>query len=103
MSLSAIMAVLSELESLAATILIQVGMLNRRIEQSKLVDGAIGQDEQARQLRLSLFESAQNLLAKVTPPEFALTQGLSASVRLSFRRPTHADRGRSWISLRCGI
>ena len=75
------MASLSEVEALAATCLIQTGLLNRKLEASKLLNGYTPRpDDEVRAIRLSLFESVQNLLFKVTPPEFSLTQGLSASV-----------------------
>lgn len=82
------MANLSELESLAGACFVQAGLLNHKLKGSKLANGSTKppqEDEELRELRLSLFESVQSLLLKVTPPEFALTQGLSASVSLSLQ------------------
>src|ERR1700761_8536801 len=75
---------LSELESLAASCLVQAGLLNRKLGASDLTNGVTKHaDGEVRDLRLSLFESVQSLLLKVAPPDFVLTQGLSASVSLS--------------------
>jgi hypothetical protein len=72
---------LSELENLAALCLVQAGLLNRKLDASKLANGTAKQaDGELRNIRLALFELTQALLLKATPPEFGLTQGLSASV-----------------------
>ncbi|OAP57121.1 hypothetical protein AYL99_07858 [Fonsecaea erecta] len=75
---------LSELEALAATCLVQAGLFSRSLESSKLVNEHTRSAHQGgvelRDIHLSLFESVQNLLLMVTPPEFILTQGLSASI-----------------------
>ncbi|OQV02351.1 hypothetical protein CLAIMM_07567 [Cladophialophora immunda] len=75
---------LSDLETLAATCLVQAGLFQRKLESSKLVNGHAKSAQQGgaelRDMRLSLFESVQNLLLMAIPPEFVLTQGLSASI-----------------------
>ena len=76
---------LSDLENMAASCLVQAGLINRKLESLNGANGFANdrttqEDRELRDLRLSLFESVQNLLLIATPPEFALTQGLSASV-----------------------
>ncbi|KIW86621.1 uncharacterized protein Z519_12746 [Cladophialophora bantiana CBS 173.52] len=82
-------ASLSGLETLAITCLVQAGLFSRKLESSNLVNGgtksAHQRDAELRDIRVSLFESVQNLLLMVTPPEFILTQGVSAR----FRDPDH--------------
>ncbi|OAL35849.1 hypothetical protein AYO20_04755 [Fonsecaea nubica] len=75
---------ISELEAVAAACLVKAGLFNRNLEASKLANGhskSLYQNgAELRDMRLSLFESVQNLLLMVTPPEYILTQGLSASI-----------------------
>jgi len=76
---------LTNYEALAATCLVDAGVLNRRIkalEASKTSTSNNGAQtlQEVKKLQLQLFESAQALLQAVTPPEYTLTQSLSASV-----------------------
>jgi hypothetical protein len=77
---------LTNYETLAATCLVDAGVLSHKIkalETSKT--SPAGNDgphtaQDVKKLQLRLFESAQALLQAVTPPEYTLTQSLSASV-----------------------
>lgn len=77
---------LTDYEALAATCLVDAGVLNHKIkvlETSKT--SSVGNNvphtpQEVKKLQLQLFESAQALLQAVTPPEYTLTQSLSASV-----------------------
>lgn len=71
---------LSNYETLAANALIDAGVLNQHVN---VVGGDAAHEAKINGLRTKLFESAQALLQAVTPPEYTLTQGLSASVCLA--------------------
>lgn len=77
---------LSNFETLAATCLVDAGILTQKLKdvsaQKQSSDGKSNAqaEREAKELRTRLFESAQILLQAVTPPEYTLTQGLSTSV-----------------------
>ncbi|KPI35989.1 6-hydroxytryprostatin B O-methyltransferase [Cyphellophora attinorum] len=68
---------LSNYETLAANALIDAGVLSQHVN---VAGGDAAHEAKIGGLRTKLFESAQALLQAVTPPEYTLTQGLSASI-----------------------
>lgn len=77
---------LGQYETLAATCLIDAGVLSAKIKAVEAAKTSPMENcgpqtaQEVKKLQLRLFESAQALLQAVTPPEYTLTQGLSASV-----------------------
>lgn len=77
---------LGNYETLAATCLIDAGVLSHKIKAREAAKTSLIENtgphtgQEVKQLQLRLFESVQALLQAVTPPEYTLTQGLSTSV-----------------------